>query len=104
MPVLIATELFTLLFAMNTLSAVRAFVGGESLWSKAQKNSILALEKYAAMGDEKYFRSYEEFLHVPLGDHLARLELKKPVMDSDVIMQGFVAGKLQPSDVPGMVK
>jgi hypothetical protein len=35
MAVLIATELFTLLFAMNILSAVRAFVGGEGLWSKA---------------------------------------------------------------------
>jgi hypothetical protein len=34
--VLIASELFTLIFAMNTLSAVRGFVGGEALWSKAQ--------------------------------------------------------------------
>ncbi|MGE0764730.1 MAG: hypothetical protein AB7N80_15755, partial [Bdellovibrionales bacterium] len=32
MAVLIAVELLTLLFAMNTLSAVRALVGGESSW------------------------------------------------------------------------
>lgn len=40
MAILIALELFTLLFAMNTLSAVRAFVNAEGVWSKSQKNAI----------------------------------------------------------------
>ena len=37
MAVLIAIELITLWFAIHTLSSVRAFVGAEGLWSKAQK-------------------------------------------------------------------
>lgn len=44
MALLIAAELGTLLFAMTTLSAVRAFVGGEGVWSKAQKNAVHNLQ------------------------------------------------------------
>ena len=56
---LIAIELLTLLFAMNTLSAVRGFVGGEGLWSKAEKDAVISLQKYAQSGNEK---DYQEFL------------------------------------------
>ncbi len=39
MALLIIGELVTLRLAMRTLSAARAFVAGEGLWSKAQKNA-----------------------------------------------------------------
>lgn len=59
MGLLIVMELFTLRFAMNKLSAVRAFVGGESLWSKAQKNAVYSLQRFSITKDE---RDYEAFL------------------------------------------
>ena len=34
MALLIAIELIVLFFSINTLSSVRAYVGGEGLWSK----------------------------------------------------------------------
>src|ERR1700733_9973881 len=37
MALLIGVELFVLLFSLNTLSSLRAYVGGEGLWSKALK-------------------------------------------------------------------
>ena len=43
MTVLIALELFTLWFSIYTLSSVRASVGAEGLWSKAQKDAVYAL-------------------------------------------------------------
>ena len=46
MALLIIVELATLWFSVGTLSSVRAFVGGEGLWSKAQKDAIYHLEKY----------------------------------------------------------
>ena len=35
-------------FSFGVLSSVRAYVGGESLWSKAQKDAVFHLQKYAA--------------------------------------------------------
>jgi hypothetical protein len=45
--------------SMRTLSAVRGFVGGESLWSKGQKDSIVALTRYTHSLDES---DYDGFL------------------------------------------
>lgn len=104
MATLIAVELFTLFFAMNTLSAVRAFVGGEGLWSKAQKNAVYYLQKYAVTKDELYYKLFQEQLSIPLGDHDARVELEKPDMDMDVLTNGFVQGQIHPQDIPQMVK
>src|SRR3954471_12575515 len=72
---LIATELFTLLFAMDVLSSVRSFVGGESLWSKAQKNAVYSLHRYATTGNPKYYSDFQTALAIPHGDHEARVAL-----------------------------
>jgi len=104
MALLIATELLTLYFAMSTLSAVRAFVGGEGLWSKAQKNSVLYLQKYVTSKDERHYRLFEGELAVPLGDRMARIEIEKPDMNMNVVMTGFQQGLIHPADIPEMVK
>jgi hypothetical protein len=103
MALLIATELFTLLFAMNVLSAVRSFVGGEGLWSKAQKNAIYSLQRYVATGDAKYYEAFNNEIKVPLGDRHARHELEKPNPDLDQVRAGFLQGKIHPDDVPGVI-
>jgi membrane-associated protease RseP (regulator of RpoE activity) len=46
MAILIIVELGSLWFAVHTLSSVRAFVGAEGLWSKAQKDAVYHLQKY----------------------------------------------------------
>src|SRR4029078_9572752 len=75
MAVLIAVELFTLWFAIHTLSSVRALVGAEGLWSKAQKDAIYQLQKYGHTHDENDYVAFQKFMAVPLGDHKTRLEL-----------------------------
>lgn len=104
MGLLIALELFTLIFAMNTLSSVRAFVAGEGLWSKAQKDSITSLQKYVVTQDEKYYKRFQEFIKVPMGDHNARIEMEKSDMNLEAVQEGFLAGKNHPDDILGMVK
>lgn len=104
MALLVTTELFTLLFAMDALSASRAFVGGEGLWSKAQKNAVHNLEKYAISRDEKFYQEFLENLKIPLGDRQARMEMANPNMNMQIVVQGFVAGGNHPDDVPGMIK
>ena len=46
MAALIGVELLSLFFCLSTLSSVRAYVGGEGLWSKAQKDAVFHLYKY----------------------------------------------------------
>ena len=104
MALLIAMELFSLIFAMRTLSSVRAFVAGEGYWSKAQKDSITAIQNYAVTGDIAYHDQFHELMKVPMGDRQARLEIEKPNMNADVVMAGFVQGKNHPDDIPGIIK
>jgi signal transduction histidine kinase len=104
MGLLIATELFTLRFAMQTLSSVRAFVGGEGLWSKAEKTSIIALQKYVETGREKDFGEFTQQMQISLGDRQARIEMAKPDPDFKTIAEGFARGRIHPDDIPGLVK
>lgn len=101
---LIASELFTLIFAMNTLSAVRAFVGGEALWSKAQKDAVHNLERYVVTSNRRFYLQFLENMKIPEGDHDARLELEKPEMNMDRLRVGFLAGGNHPDDIQSMVK
>src|ERR1044072_9952541 len=94
MAVLIAVELFTLWFAIHTLSSVRALVGGEGLYSKAQKDGIYQLEKYYRTHDEGDYQAFVKFMTVPLGDHKTRMELEKPEPDMDSARQGFIEGRI----------
>lgn len=104
MALLIACELFTLIFAMNILSSVRAFVGGESLWSKAQKDAVSELRQYAYSGKEEHYFQFMEHTRVPLGDRKARIELEKDDPDLAVAYQGFVEGRVHPNDILGVIR
>src|SRR5438045_401080 len=67
--------LFAANFGMSVLSDVRAYVGGEGLWSKAQKDAVYYLMRYTIFHDEKDYRKYVAYLTVPLGDRKARQEM-----------------------------
>ena len=103
MAMLIALELFTLWFANSTLSSVRAFINGEGLWSKGEKDAVNCLHKYARTGKESDYNQFKEYMKVPLGDHKTRLELVKPHPDMAIARQGFLEGRNHPDDVDGMI-
>jgi signal transduction histidine kinase len=104
MALLIVVELVVLFFSINTLSSVRAYVGGEGLWSKAQKDGLYQLLKYARTHDEADYTKFEGFMTVNQGDHKARLELSKADPDLDIVRQGFKEGRNHPDDIEGMIK
>lgn len=103
MALLIAMELITLFFSVKTLSSVRAFVGGEGLWSKAQKDAIYNLRKYVRSGKEEDYSEFLYYMKVPLGDRITRMEMGKPNPDINILRQGFIAGHNHPDDVDGMI-
>lgn len=68
--------------SLYVLSAVRSYVGGESLWSKGQKDAIYYLTLYADSRADEDFRRYEEAIAIPLGDREMRLALTSPTRTS----------------------
>jgi diguanylate cyclase (GGDEF)-like protein/PAS domain S-box-containing protein len=92
------------IFCMDVLSSARAFVGGEGLWSKAQKDAILHLQHYAITGAPDEYLQFQRAIAVPLGDHEARLALDQPGVDVDAVRKGFLAGRNHPDDINGMIR
>ena len=95
--VLLASE------SLRIVSASRAYVGGESRWSKAQKDAVYSLFRYAQSRNEADYRAYRDAVAVPVGDRKARLEMEKPQPDLSVVRDGFIEGKNDPDDLDGMV-
>lgn len=91
------------IFSMQVLSAVRAYVSGESLWSKGQKDASFSLLLYADTRDPRDFARFESALAIPLGDRIAREALDAAVPDRVVARQGFLQGRNQPDDVEPMI-
>ncbi|MBL7558143.1 MAG: PAS domain S-box protein [Bdellovibrionaceae bacterium] len=104
MALLIASEVLTLMFAMSTLSSVRAFVAGEGLWTKAQKDAIHRLYQYAFSGDPQQYENFKKNLIINDGDHRALIELSKGnEFDREIVRQGLLMGGNHPKDIDGMI-
>lgn len=103
MVLLFSAELSALWFTIHTLSAVRAYVGGEGLWSKAEKDAAYHLEAYGRTRNPKEYQAYLSFLSVPLADRKARLEFAKPQPDWHREYEGFLQGRNSAHDIPGMI-
>lgn len=80
------------LLSMSILSAARAYVGGEGLWSKAQKEAVWHLIRYAETRDQAEFKQYQNAIEVPLSDRRVRLELDKRSPDYEHTRDNFVRG------------
>ena len=104
MAFLLMVELGAVFFSIHTLSAVRAFVGGEGLWSKSQKNAIYSLEKFANTRNHQDYKDFQDFMKVQSGDHSARIELLKKNPDLKIVYDGFIKGRNNPEDIDGMIK
>jgi diguanylate cyclase (GGDEF)-like protein len=89
-------------FSFGVLSSVRAYVGGESRWSKAQKDAVFHLQKYAVTHAPDDLRRFRENITVPLGDHAARIEMNKTHPDIQKVRQGFIRGGNHIDDIDGM--
>ncbi|MFL5747135.1 MAG: PAS domain S-box protein [Niastella sp.] len=104
MATLIAIELGALIFSINTLSAVRAYVSGEGLWSKAQKDAMYQLLRYSRTHNETDYQKFKEFMKVSGGDHKTLIELNKANPDMVIAREGFIEGRNHKDDVDGMIK
>ena len=89
-------------YTIKTTSAVRAYVNGESRYSKGQKDASRHLITYLTLQDDEQYRLFNDELNVPLGDSLARVGLStRGTYES--IRTGFLQGKNHLDDVDDMI-
>ena len=105
-PLLLTVALMLLLSmaSISVLSSLRAYVNGEGRWSKAEGQAMVELRRYGLSADEADYRLFREQLAIPLGDRLARVELQSAQPDFARARAGFLAGRNNPADIPGMIR
>jgi len=91
-------------FSIHLLSAVRAYVTGESLYSKGQKDAQIYLLDYAEKQREADYVLFMAALAVPLGDRAAREALQQAQPDIAKARQGFLDGGNHPDDIDGLIR
>ena len=89
--------------SIGVLGALRAYVGGESLWSKARSDAVQHLRDFAVTRNLADYEAFEKALALPKGDQSAREEMSRPVFDRRLAREGFIAGGNHPDDIDGMI-
>ncbi|WP_440998203.1 sensor domain-containing diguanylate cyclase [Arhodomonas sp. SL1] len=89
--------------ALEIQSGVRAYVTGESQWSKGQKEAVYQLERFASTGEVSDLKEAREALQVPLADRRARLAMERQPPDREAAIRHFIEGRNHPDDAPRMV-
>jgi hypothetical protein len=85
------------------MSSIRAFVGAEGLWAKAQKDGIIHLRHFVIKQNEKDYFEFLRHQSVQIGDKIARVEMEKESPDLEIAYLGLMKGLNSKEDVKGMV-
>ena len=104
-PVMVALGVMLIgaVFSIELLSTIRAWVGGESLYSKGQKDATYYLARYTITHSEADYQRYETALALPLGDEQARLALQRHPIDMPAAREGMLLGGNDPADIDSAI-
>ncbi|MGE0589113.1 MAG: sensor histidine kinase [Pseudobdellovibrionaceae bacterium] len=89
-------------FTLRVMSGVRAYLYGESQYSKGEKDASQNLLAFINSGDISDWNGYKENINVPNGDRKAREAL---IADGpiDSVRQGLLQGGNHESDIDNMI-
>ena len=90
-------------YSVELLSAGRALVSAEGLWSRAQKDAVFHLTRYALDSNEADYRLFQRAIAVPLGDRRARIALTQAEPDYAAATEGFLQGRNHPAEIDAMI-
>ncbi|HEX5372826.1 MAG TPA: ATP-binding protein [Aquabacterium sp.] len=88
---------------VNVLGAVRAYVSGESLWSKSRSEAVQHLLQYAESREPDKLQAFHQALQLPEGDRLAREGMSRPHLDRASVRAHLITGGNHPDDVDNMI-
>jgi len=87
----------------EAMNGVRAYVRGEGLWAKSQKDAVMSLYRYAVDRQPEHYITFQEKLVIPLGDRKARVALQSDPVDIPAARQGFLEGDNHPDDINSLI-
>jgi len=89
-------------YTIKILSSVRAYINGESQYSKGQKDASAHLINYIYLGNNSEYTAFEQNITVPEGDYVARIALLQK-NNLGQARKGFLQGKNHPDDIDDMI-
>jgi nitrogen-specific signal transduction histidine kinase len=90
------------LFTIKILSANRAYINGESNYSKGQKDASRFLIHYLFTKDNHKWKLFQEELKVPQSAGIARETLVR-FGDNEIARKAFVTGRNHPEDLDDII-
>jgi len=97
------TTIIVNFYTIKVLSASRAYINGESQYSKGQKEASALLISYIYSEDPHDFSLFSQAISIPIGDRHARESLSMGSNDDQIAQKGFLQAKNHPSDIPDMI-
>ena len=101
---IVAVQLAVAVISIDVMSAVRAYVTGESLYSKGQKDAHINLVEYAEHFRSEDYQKFLDALAMPIGDRIAREALQRSPPDKEEARRGLLAGGTQDDEIPGVIR
>jgi diguanylate cyclase (GGDEF)-like protein/PAS domain S-box-containing protein len=89
--------------ALQVQVALAGFLNGESVWSKAQKQTVIDLDAYAAKGDMASLASYKFNYGLLMADHWVREQTASGDYDYDAVVQALNQSKTVTIAIPGVI-
>ncbi|HEY4195657.1 MAG TPA: HAMP domain-containing sensor histidine kinase [Mucilaginibacter sp.] len=90
-------------YSIRTLSGARAYINGESQYSKGQKNAAAYLINYIYLENEADYAAFKQSIGVPKGDHIARINLSSEHYDYRTARNGLLQGGNHPEDIDDII-
>ncbi|MBV8388231.1 MAG: HAMP domain-containing histidine kinase [Mucilaginibacter sp.] len=91
------------IYSVRILSSARAYVNGESEYSKGQKDASAYLINYITFHNKSDYFAFKNAIGIPKGDHVARIGLMTPPVNYATVKTGLLAGKNHPEDIDNMI-
>lgn len=89
-------------YTIKIISSARAYINGESQYSKGQKDASAHLINYVYQSNPSDYRLFLKGLDIPLGDGQARVNLMAGSSEQ-MVRLGFLQGKNHQDDIEGMI-
>jgi diguanylate cyclase (GGDEF)-like protein/PAS domain S-box-containing protein len=90
-------------FALQIQVTLAGFMNSESVWSKAQKQAVIALDAYAVNGGQSDLQVFKNNYAVLDSDRWARDAIKSGSYDKALIDNAFARASVMPSAKTGMI-
>jgi hypothetical protein len=107
--IVVVLAMLALLTAAFTFSVVRiqsgvsVYLGGLSVWSRAQVEAVRYSELYLQTGDIAHLKLAQKWLEIPIGDMNGRLALESDPISLERSREGFLQGLNHPDDISTMI-